>query len=39
MGRYIVRRLLWMLLVLFLVSLITFAMEHAVPGGPFDREK
>jgi ABC-type dipeptide/oligopeptide/nickel transport system permease component len=28
-----------MLLVLFLISLITFAMEHAVPGGPFDREK
>ena len=39
MGRYIMRRLLWMLLVLFLISLITFAMEHAVPGGPFDREK
>ncbi len=39
MGRYVVRRLLWMLLVLFLISLITFAMEHAVPGGPFDREK
>jgi ABC-type dipeptide/oligopeptide/nickel transport system permease component len=28
-----------MLLVLFFISLITFAMEHAVPGGPFDREK
>lgn len=39
MGRYIARRLLWMVLVLFLISLITFAMEHAVPGGPFDREK
>ena len=39
MGRYVVRRLLWMLLVLFIISLITFAMEHAVPGGPFDREK
>lgn len=39
MSRYIARRLLWMLLVLFVVSLITFAMEHAVPGGPFDREK
>lgn len=39
MGRYVVRRLLWMLLVLFFISLITFAMEHAVPGGPFDREK
>lgn len=39
MGRYIARRFLWMLLVLFLISLITFAMSHAVPGGPFDREK
>lgn len=39
MGRYIVRRLFWMLAVLFVVSLITFAFEHAVPGGPFDREK
>jgi len=39
MGRYVIRRLLWMLLVLFVISLITFAMEHAVPGGPFDREK
>jgi ABC-type dipeptide/oligopeptide/nickel transport system permease component len=39
MGRYVVRRILWMLLVLFIISLITFAMEHAVPGGPFDREK
>jgi ABC-type dipeptide/oligopeptide/nickel transport system permease component len=28
-----------MLLVLFVVSLITFLLMHAVPGGPFDREK
>lgn len=39
MGRYIVRRFLWMLLVLFVVSLITFTLMHSVPGGPFDREK
>jgi len=39
MGRYIVRRFLWMLLVIFVVSLITFSLQHAVPGGPFDREK
>jgi ABC-type dipeptide/oligopeptide/nickel transport system permease component len=39
MARYVARRFLWMLLVLFIISLITFAMEHAVPGGPFDREK
>ncbi|GAB4561676.1 MAG: oligopeptide ABC transporter permease OppB [Anaerolineae bacterium] len=28
-----------MLLVLFVVSVITFVLMHAVPGGPFDREK
>jgi len=39
MGRYIARRFLWMLLVLFVVSIITFVLMHAVPGGPFDREK
>jgi ABC-type dipeptide/oligopeptide/nickel transport system permease component len=39
MGRYIVRRLLWMGVVLLFVSLITFSLMHAVPGGPFDREK
>jgi len=39
MSRYIAKRLLWMLLVLFVVSLITFAVEHAVPGGPFDQER
>jgi ABC-type dipeptide/oligopeptide/nickel transport system permease component len=39
MGRYIVRRLLWLILVLFVVSLLTFAFAHAVPGGPFTREK
>jgi oligopeptide transport system permease protein len=39
MGRYIVRRLLWMLVVLLAVSAITFGLMHSVPGGPFDREK
>lgn len=39
MGRYIVRRLLYMLVVLLVVSFITFGLMHAVPGGPFDREK
>ncbi len=39
MGRYFVRRLLWMVLVLFVVSAITFGLMHAVPGGPFSREK
>jgi ABC-type dipeptide/oligopeptide/nickel transport system permease component len=36
---FIARRFVWMLLVLFLVSLVTFALMHATPGGPFSREK
>lgn len=39
MGRYVVRNLLWMFPVLFFISVVTFALSHAVPGGPFDREK
>ena len=39
MGRYIVRRTLWMVWCSFVVSVITFGLMHAVPGGPFDREK
>ena len=32
MGKYIARRLLWMVVVLFFVSLITFLLTVAVPG-------
>lgn len=39
MGRYIIRRILWMVPVLSFISIVTFALVHAVPGGPFDREK
>ena len=39
MIAYIVRRLLWIIPVLFVVSIITFLLMHAVPGGPWDREK
>lgn len=39
MGRYIVRRLLYLIVVLLVVSIITFGLMHAVPGGPFSREK
>jgi ABC-type dipeptide/oligopeptide/nickel transport system permease component len=39
MGRYIARRLIYMLAVLLVVSAITFLLMHSVPGGPFDREK
>ena len=34
MGRYVVRRLLWMVVVLFFVSIITFLLAFAVPGDP-----
>jgi oligopeptide transport system permease protein len=36
---YIVRRVLWIIPVLFFVSVITFTLMHAVPGGPWAREK
>jgi oligopeptide transport system permease protein len=36
---YVIRRVLWIIPVLFVVSLITFALMHAAPGGPWDREK
>jgi oligopeptide transport system permease protein len=36
---YITRRLLWIIPVLFAVSIITFTLMHSVPGGPWDREK
>jgi len=38
-GSYIIRRLLWLVVVLLAVSAITFGLMHSVPGGPFDREK
>lgn len=39
MGRYIARRMIYLVVVLIVVSFITFGLMHAVPGGPFDREK
>jgi ABC-type dipeptide/oligopeptide/nickel transport system permease component len=36
MLRYIVGRLLSILLTFFLVSVIVFLMMHSIPGGPFD---
>ena len=39
MGRYIARRVLWMIPVLLFIAIVTFSLLHAVPGGPFDREK
>ncbi|MBI1881197.1 MAG: ABC transporter permease, partial [Chloroflexi bacterium] len=39
MAKFVVRRFLWMFLVLFVISLITFGLMHAVPGGPFTQDK
>ena len=39
MARYIIGRLLWIIPVLFVVSVLTFGLMHAVPGGPWAREK
>src|SRR5512143_836232 len=36
---YVTRRIAWIVPVMFAVSVITFALMHAVPGGPWDSEK
>jgi oligopeptide transport system permease protein len=36
---YLSRRIFWIIPVLFTVSIITFTLMHAVPGGPWDSEK
>jgi oligopeptide transport system permease protein len=38
-AKFVARRLIWMAFSLFVVSLITFILMHAVPGGPFTMEK
>ncbi|HXD12252.1 MAG TPA: ABC transporter permease [Anaerolineales bacterium] len=38
MATYFLRRILWMIPVLFTVALITFVMMHSAPGGPWDRD-
>lgn len=39
MVRYILGRLLGLLVAFFFVSVITFSLMHSVPGGPFDEDK
>ena len=39
MAAFIVRRVIWMFLVLAVLSVIVFTLMHSVPGGPFDLEK
>jgi len=36
--QFLVRRLLWLIPVMFTVALITFVLMHAAPGGPWDRD-
>jgi ABC-type dipeptide/oligopeptide/nickel transport system permease component len=39
MLKFIMHRTQWMLLVLFVISIVTFLLMRSVPGGPFAREK
>ena len=39
MTRYLVKRLLMMIVTLFMIALLTFILMHVVPGGPFTQEK
>jgi oligopeptide transport system permease protein len=39
MTGYLIRRVLWMIPLLWAIATITFFLMHAVPGGPFDSEK
>jgi len=39
MTKYILHRIFWLIVVLLVVSFITFALMHLVPGGPWDKEK
>lgn len=39
MTGYIIRRVLWLIPVLWAVATITFFLMHAVPGGPFTQDK
>ncbi len=39
MAKYIVKRVILMICTLLLISLLTFILMHAVPGGPFTSER
>lgn len=39
MGKYVVKRILLAILTVIIICAITFFVMHAVPGGPFNREK
>lgn len=39
MARYLVGRLIGLIIVFVVVSMVAFLLMHSVPGGPFDEEK
>ena len=39
MAAYIFKRLLWLIPVLFFISLVTFVLMHSIEGGPYDAEE
>ena len=39
MTGYIIRRILWMIPLMWAIATLTFLLMHAVPGGPFASEK
>jgi oligopeptide transport system permease protein len=39
MAAYVLRRVLWLLPALLFISIVTFALMHAVPGGPWDEDQ
>src|SRR5260221_13581532 len=38
MAGFIIRRLFWVIPVLFFVALVSFFLMHQAPGGPFDKD-
>ncbi len=39
MAGFLIRRILWLIPVLFVVSVITFALMHSIPGGPWSGDR
>jgi oligopeptide transport system permease protein len=39
MGKFLIRRLLWLIPVILVVSGITFILMDSAPGGPWDRDQ
>ena len=39
LGKYIIKRILLAVMTVLIICAITFFTMHAVPGGPFNRER